>query len=69
MSSEKPSPTDCVVFRYPDGQREYRFAERLPIEGGTISRNGCEYVVLDVHPEEGGTVVTLGRIESTFAST
>lgn len=63
--TEKPSPTDCVVLRYPDGQREYRLAERLPIEGGTISRNGSEYVVLDVHPEESGTVVTLGTIESS----
>jgi hypothetical protein len=69
MRSEKPSPTDCVVLRYPDGHREYRFAERLPIEGGTISRNGSEYVVLKVHPEEGGTVVTLGTIESSIAST
>jgi hypothetical protein len=67
MRSKEPRPTDCVVFRYPDGEREYRFAERLPIEGGTISRNGSKYVVVDVHPEEAGTVVTLGLLIESSA--
>jgi hypothetical protein len=43
--------------------RPLGFAERLPIEGGTISCNGSEYVVLDIHPEEAGTVVILGPPE------
>jgi len=69
MRLEKPSPTDCIVFRYPDGEREYRLGERLPIAGATISRNGSEYVVLDVYREESGTIVTLGaNHSSTFAS-
>jgi hypothetical protein len=65
MSFNEPRPTDCIVLRYPDGEREYRIAERLPIKGATISRNGSKYVVLDVHPEEAGSVVTLGLIESS----
>ena len=63
--TEKRSPTDCVVFRYPDGRREFEFGERLPIEGARIIRNGHLYVVLDVQTEEVGAVVTLGRTESS----
>ena len=65
MRSERCSPADCVVFRYPDGRREFDFGERLPIEGARIVRNGSTYVVLDVQSEEIGAVVTLGAPESS----
>lgn len=63
--TERRSPTDCVVFRYPDGRREFEFGMRLPIEGARIVRNGAVYVVLDVISEEIGAVVTLGASESS----
>jgi hypothetical protein len=50
-----------VTVRFPDGQREYMFSERVPDVGDVLRRNGDEWAVEDMvkEEEEGSVIITV----------
>jgi hypothetical protein len=66
MASLPNTAAVCVTFRYPDGNREFVYMERLPLGGESITRYGTTYVVSAIGTDgAGNTMVSLKRAPLT----
>ena len=69
MEREEGSVSELLTVRYHSGVTEYRVSEKTPAVGDVLSRNGAEWIVQEVIPEEDGSaVVTLRPTVDTRAA-
>jgi hypothetical protein len=56
---------DVLIIRFPDGNKEFRYPEKMLVEGDVIWHEGDRYNVISIATDGGGPAIAVVEPEPT----
>jgi hypothetical protein len=58
-----------ITVRFPDGAKEFRFPEKLPVEGDVLWHEGQRFRVISIQSTDDQHAIVIVEADSTFTDT
>jgi len=58
-----------ITVRFPDGAKEFRFPEKLPVEGDALWHEGQRFRVVSIQSTDDQHAIVIVEADTTFADT